>query len=129
MDAKLRTALVSAGTAAVTAVAVLSAPAPAFAKSDTQLTGPRVAHARQAFRLTVSVADDGGARIALAGLQLRGAQGRYQWFGAFHRLLRTNHWDESYTFTVTEDHPGTVTFRAGVNGGYAISNPVTVVVR
>ncbi len=129
MRAKLSTALLSAGTAAVTAAAVTAVATPAFAKSDTQLTGPRVAHVRQAFRLTVSVADDGGARIALAGLQLRGAHGRYQWFGALHRLQRTNHWDESYTFTVTENHPGTVTFRAGVNGGYAITNPVTVVVR
>ena len=129
MHAKLRTALLSAGTAAVTAAAVTAVATPAFAKSDTQLTGPRVVHVRQAFRLTVRVADDGGARIALTGLQLLGAHGRYQWFGAFHRLQRTNHWDESYTFTVTENHPGTVTFRVGVSGGYAITNPVTVVVR
>jgi hypothetical protein len=129
MHAKLRTALVSAGTAAVTAAAVLGAATPAFAKSDTQLSGPRVVPARHAFRLTVRVADDGGARTALAGLQLRGAHGRYQWFGALHRLQRTNHWNESYTFTLTENHPGTVTFRAGVSSGYAITNPVTIVVR
>ena len=128
MHAKLRTALVSAGTAAAVAVAVLGTGTPAFAKSDTALSGAHVAHARHAFRLTVSVADDGGARAVLTGLQLRGTHGRYQWFGAFHRLRPTNRWNESYTFTVTEDHPGAFTFRAGVSG-YAITNPVTVVVR
>ena len=129
MLARLRTALVSAGTAAVTAVAVLGAATPAFAKSDTHLSGPRVALARHAFRLTVSVGDDGGTRTAVAGLQLRGADGRYRWFGTLHLLRRTSHRTESYTFTVTENHPGTVTFRAGFSAGYAITNPVTVIVR
>ena len=129
MRAKFRTALVSAGAAGVTAMAVLGAATPAFAKSDTQLSGPRVAQAGHAFRLTVSVDDDGGARTALTGLQLRGADGRYRWVGAFHRLRLTDRWNASYTFTVTQNHAGTVTFRAGVNGGYAITNPVTVVIR
>jgi hypothetical protein len=129
MLARLRTVLVSAGTAAVTAVAVLGVATPAFAKSDTHLSAPRVAHAGHAFRLTVWVDDDGGARTALTGLQLRGADGRYRWFGAFHTLRRTNRWHESFTFTVIENHPVIVTFRAGVSGGYAITNPVTVVVR
>lgn len=128
MHAKLRTALVSAGTTAAVAAAVLGTGTPAFAKSDTALSGPRAAHAGHAFRLTVSVADDAGARAVLTGLQLRGAHGRYQWFGAFHRLRLTSRWNESYTFTVTEGRPGTVTFRAGVSG-YAITSPVTVVVR
>jgi hypothetical protein len=129
MPARLRTTLVSAGVAAVTAVAVLGAATPAFAKSDTRLSGPRVAHARHAFRLTVSVGDDGGARPAYARLQVQGAHGRYQWLGTWHRLRLTSRADESYAFTLTEGHRGTATFRAAVSGGYAISNPVTVVVR
>lgn len=129
MHAKLRTALLSAGTAAVTAAAVAAVATPAFAKSDTQLSGPRVATAGHPFRLTIRVDDDGGVRAALTGLQLRGAHGRYQWYGAFHRLQRMNRWNASYTFTVTENRPGAVTFRGGVSGGYAITNPVTVVVR
>jgi hypothetical protein len=36
--------------------------------------------------------------------------------------------DESYAFTLTENHPGTATFRAVVSGGYAVTNPVTVFV-
>jgi hypothetical protein len=130
MPARLRTTLVSAGAAAVTAVAVLGAATPAFAKSDTQLSGPRVAHARHAFRLTVSVGDDGGARPAWARLQVQGARGRYHWLGTWHRLRVTNRADESYAFTLTEGHRGTATFRAVVSGGYAVTtNPVTVVVR
>jgi hypothetical protein len=129
MHAKLRTALVSAGAAAVTTVALLGAATPAFAKSDTQLSGPRAATARHAFGLTVSVGDDAGARPARARLQLLGAHGRYQWFGPWHRLRLTDRWDESYTFTLTENHRCTVTFRAVLSTGYAITNPVTVVVR
>ncbi|MGH3245770.1 MAG: hypothetical protein ACRDOI_06090 [Trebonia sp.] len=129
MPAKLRTALVSAGAAAVTAAAVFGAATPAFAKSNTQLSGPRVAHARHAFRLAVSVGDDAGAKPALARLQVRDARGRYQWFGPWHRLRLTGAYDESYAFTLTENHKGPVTFRAVVGGGYAITNPVTVVVR
>jgi hypothetical protein len=129
MPAKRRTALVSAGAAAVTAVAVLGTATPAFAKSDTQLSGPRVAHVRQAFRLTVSVGDDAGAHPAQARLQVLGAHGRYQWFGPWHRLRLTSHWDESCAFTLTENQRGRVTFRAVVSGGYAVTNPVTVVVR
>ena len=129
MRAKLKSALVSAGVAAVTAVALVGAATPAFAKSDTDLSGPRVAHARQAFRLTVSVGDDGGARPAWARLQLLGAHGRYQWFGTLERLHVTSRNDESYAFKLAENRPCTVTFRAVVTGGYAITNPVTVVVR
>ena len=129
MPSKLKTALISAGVAVVTALAVFGAATPAFAKSDTQLSGPRVAHIRLAFRLTVSVGDDGGARSASVRLQLRGAHGRYQWFGPWERLRGANHWDESYGFTLTENHQSTCTFRAVVSGGYAVTNPVTVVVR
>jgi len=129
MPAKLRTALVSAGAAAATAVAVLGAATPAFAKSDTQLSGPRVAHARHAFRLAVSVGDDGGARPAWARLQVQGARGRYQWLGMWRRLRLTDPDDESYAFTLTENHRCTATFRAVVSGGYAITSPVTVAVR
>ncbi len=129
MPSKFRTALVSAGAAAVTALAVFGAATPAFAKSDTQLSGPQVAHLRHAFRLTVSVRDDGGAHPASVRLQLRGAHGRYQWFGPSQRLHPTDHWDESYAFTLTENQSTTVTFRAVVSGGYAVTNPVTVAVR
>lgn len=38
-------------------------------------------------------------------------------------------WDEWYAFTLTENHRCTVTFRAVVSTGYAITNPVTIVVR
>jgi hypothetical protein len=129
MPAKLRTALVSAGAAAVTAVAVFAAVTPAFAKSDTRLSGPHITQARHAFRLTVSVGDDGRAQPASARLQLLGADGRYHWLGAWHRLRVTDPDHESYAFTLTESHRGTVTFRAVVSGRYAITNPVTVVVR
>lgn len=129
MPAKLRTALMPAGAVVIAAVAVLGAATPALAKSDTRLSGPRVAHARHAFRLTVSVDDDAGARTVSARLQVRGAHGRYQWFGPSHRLRLTSHWNESYAFTVTENHPATFTFRAVVSGGYAVTSPVTVVIR
>jgi hypothetical protein len=129
MSTKLKTALVSAGAAAVTALAVFGTATPAFAKSGTQLTGPRVAHVRHAFHLTVSVGDDGGARPARARLQVRGAGGRYHWFGPWRRLHLTDPDDESCVFTLTEDHRGAVTFRAVVSSGYAITNPATVAVR
>jgi hypothetical protein len=128
MPAKLRTALLSVGAAAVTAVTLLGAATPAFAKSDTWLSGPRVAHARQAFHLTVSVGDDAGARPSLARLQLLGKHGRYEWFGSVDRLRLKGRDGASYAFTVNENHPCTVTFRAVVSG-YATTNPVTVVVR
>ena len=129
MATKLRTAVLSAGVAAVTAAAVFGAAAPAFAKSGTRLTGPRVAQARHAFRLTVSVGDDAGAKRASARLQVLGAHGRYQWLGPSHPLRRANPWSESYVFTLTEGHRGTVTFRAVLNGGYATTNAVRVVIR
>jgi hypothetical protein len=129
MPAKLRTALVSGGTAALTAVAVLGAAAPASAKSQTQLSGPRVVQARHAFRLTVSVGDDAGARPVQARLQLLGAHGRYQWYGPWHPLRLTDRWDESWAFTLAEDHRGAVTFRAVISRWYTVTNPVTVVVR
>jgi hypothetical protein len=129
MAIKLRTAVVSAGVAAVTAAAVFGAAAPAFAKSDAQLTGPRVAPARHSFRLTVSVGDDAGAKRASARLQVLGAHGRYQWLGPSHPLRRTNRWAESYVFTLAESHRGPVTFRAVLNGGYVTTNAVRVVIR
>ena len=129
MRARIRTALTSAGVAAVTAAGVLGAATPAFAKSVTQLSGPRTAQARHAFRLTVLVGDDGGARPASARLQVQGARGRYQWLGTWHRLHLADHWTESYAFTLTENQRCTATFRVVVSGGYAITNPVTVVVR
>ena len=129
MPSKLKTALVSVGAAVVTAAALFGAATPAFAKSDTRLSGPRVAHVRHAFRLTVSVGDDAGARPAEVRLQVLGAHKRYQWFGPSHRLHPTDRWAESYAFTVTENFRTTVTFRAVVSGRYAATNPVTVVVR
>ena len=129
MPAKLRTVLMAAGAAAVTTAAVLGAATPAFAKSSTQLSGPRVAQARHTFGLTVWVGDDGGAEPASARLQQLGADGRYHWLGPWHRLHLTDFNDESYTFTLTENHRGTLKFRAVVSGGYAITNSVHVVVR
>lgn len=130
MPAKLRTALVSAGAVAVTAVAVLGTATPAFAKSDVQLSGPSAAHVHQAFPLTILVGDDGGVRPASARLQVKGARGRYQWFGTWHRLHRIDRNDESYTFRVTENRPAHATFRVVVRGGYAVTtNPLTVVIR
>jgi hypothetical protein len=128
MPTKLRTALVSTGVAAVTAVAVLGAATPAFAKSDTQLSAPRVADARHAFRLTVAVGDDAGARHARARLQLLGAHGRYQWLGTWERLRPIDRNQESCAFRVTDNHRGPAVFRAVVTG-YATTNPVKVVIR
>src|ERR1700677_4383255 len=131
MRAKLGTAMVSAGvaTVTVTVAAVFSAATPAFAKSDTQLSGPRVAQTRHAFRLTVSVGDDSGAQKAFARLQVRGAHGQFQWYGGWEKLHLTNQWSEDCTFTVTDSHRGTETFRAILTGYYAPTNFVTVVVR
>jgi hypothetical protein len=130
MPARLRTALMAAGAVAVTAAGVLSAATPAFAKMDDHLSGPRAAQVRHAFRLTVSVGDDGGARPASARLQVMGAHGRYQWLGTWHRLRLSDPDDESYAFTPTETRRGTVTFRAVLSGAYTLTtNPVTVAVR
>jgi hypothetical protein len=113
-----------------TAVTVTGvAASPAFAKSDSVLSGPRTARAGHAFRLTVSIGDDAGAKQASARLQVRGAHGRYHWYGTWHRLRRTDQWDESSTITVTERDRGRATFRAVVGGGYATTNIVTVAVR
>ena len=128
MPTKLRTALVSTGAAAVTAVAVLGAATPAFAKSDTQLSGPRVAQAHHPFRLTLLVGDDAGAHSAQARLQLLGAHGRYQWFGNWERLRLLDRNQEWCAFTVTDNHRGTVVFRAVVTG-YATTAPVRIAVR
>lgn len=128
MAAKLRTAVVSAGVAAATAVALFGAASPALAKSDTSLSGPRIAQVRHAFRLTVWVGDDAGARPAAARLQVLGAHGRYKWLGPWRQLHRTNPWSESYVFTLTEGHRCTVTFRAVLRGGYATTNAVRVIV-
>jgi hypothetical protein len=129
MPARVRTALLSAGAAAMTAAAVLGAATPAFAKSDTQLSGPRVAQARHAFRLTVSVGDDGGARPASARLQQLGAHGQYRWYGPWRRLRQADRDDETCAFTLTENHRESTTFRAVISSGYAITNTVQVVVR
>jgi cation diffusion facilitator CzcD-associated flavoprotein CzcO len=129
MPARVRTALLSAGAAAMTAAAVLGAVTPAFAKSDTQLSGPRAAQARHAFRLTVSVGDDAGARPASARLQQLGAHGQYRWYGPWRRLRLADRDDETCAFTLTENHRESTTFRAVISGGYAITNTVQVVVR
>jgi hypothetical protein len=101
---------------------------PAFAKSDTMLSGPRTAQAGHGFRLTVAVGDDAGAKPASARLQLRDGRGHYHWYGPWHRLRRTDHFDESYAFTVTARHRGPERFRAVITG-YATTSAVTVVVR
>ena len=129
MTARFRTVLISAGAAAVTAVAVLGTSMPAFAKSYTQLVGPRVAQQRHAFRLTVLVGDDAGPQPAWARLQVRGARGQYAWLGTWHKLRVTDPDDESCAFTLTESQRGADTFRAVVTSGYAITNTVTVAVR
>src|ERR1700677_4265621 len=129
MRAKLRTAVMSAGAGAAAAALVMGAATPAFAKSDTWLSGPRVAQARHPFRLTVSVGDDGGAQKAFARLQVRGANGRFQWYGGWLKLHLTDEWSEDCVFTVTDWHRGTETFRAILSGYYAPTNPVTVAVR
>ena len=130
MPNKFRTALMSAGAVTVTAVTVFSAATPAFAKVGAEFSGPRAAQAGHAFRLTVSVGDDAGAQPAWARLQVLGAHGRYQWLGPSHPLRRTGPWTESYVFTLTEGHRGTVTFRAVLRGTYNFpTNKATVAIR
>ncbi len=130
MPNKFRTALMSAGAVAVTAVTVVSAATPAFAKVSDDFSGPRTARAGHAFRLTASVGDDAGAQPAWARLQVLGAHGRYQWVGTWHRLRVNDQNDESYSFTPTEKHRGAVTFRAVLKGTYNFpTNKVTVVIR
>jgi len=130
MPNKFRTALMSAGAVTVTAVTVLSAATPAFAKMSDDFSGPRAARAGHAFRLAVSVGDDAGAQPAWARLQVLGAHGRYQWAGTWHRLRVQDQNDESYSFTPAEKHRGTVTFRAVLRGTYNFpTNTVTVAIR
>jgi hypothetical protein len=99
MPDKFRTALMAAGAVTVTAVTLLSAATPAFAKVSAEFSGPRAAHAGHAFRLTVWAGDDAGAQPAWARLQVLGAHGRYQWVGTWHRLRVKDQNDESYSFT------------------------------
>jgi hypothetical protein len=129
MPAKLVTTLLSVGAAAVAVAAIAGTATPAFAKSDTALYGPRTAQTGHAFRLSVWVGDDGGAKPAAARLQVRGANGSFQWFGTWQKLRRSDWSDEWATFTVTEGQRGADTFRAIVTSDYAITNTVTVVVR
>jgi hypothetical protein len=133
MPTRLRTALLSAGAVAVAAVTVFGAATPAFAKIITQLSGPRVAHAGHAFRLTATLGIDGDSSVqpALVRLQERGARGRYTWYGPWHRMRSADLLDASYTFTLTERHRETVTFRAVLGGQYSsvTSPPVTIAVR
>ncbi len=130
MPNKFRTALMSAGAVAVTAVTVFSAATPAFAKVGAEFSGPRAAQAGHAFRLTVSVGDDAGAQPAWVRLQVLGAHGRYQWVGTWHRLRVKDQNDESYSFMPAEKHRGTVTFRAVLRGTYNFpTNKVTVAIR
>jgi hypothetical protein len=131
MSAKLTMTLAAAGVGAVTAVAILGTATPAFAKAGETFSGPGVVRAGHAFRLVVEVGDDAGAQPASSRLEVLGAHGRYQWLGAWHRLrlLSENPSDwESYSFTVTERHPGTYTFRAVISS-YPSPGPIRVLVR
>lgn len=120
-----------AGTAGAAAAMTLLgiAATPAFAKSDSTLTGPRSARAGHPFRLTVDVGDDGGAQSASARLQVRDAHGHFHWLGGWHQLHRTSYWDESWTFTVTGRHRGPEAFRAVITGYYAPTNIITIAIR
>ena len=135
MPAKLRTALLSAGAVAVSAVTVLGAATPAFAKINAQLSGPRVALAGHAFRLTAVLGTDdaNGVQPARVRLQERGAHGRYTWYGPWYKMRPTSlgPGEASYTFTLTEKHRETVTFRAVFAGHYPVTSwdSVTIVVR
>lgn len=121
--------LFTAAASAVTAATVIGvAASPAFAKSDTALSGPRVVHSGKPFRLTVSVGDDGGARPASARLQISDRYGHFHWSSTWQRLRRTSPWDETYTFTLTNTHPGRKTFRAVITG-YATTNNIVIFVR
>lgn len=127
---KLRTTLVSAGAGAAIAAAVFGAATPAFAKSDTMLTGPRTVQAGHQFRLTVSVGDDAGARQAAARLQVLDAHGKYHWYGPWQRLRidRANPYQEQGAFTIRAGRRGTEVFRAVVTG-YLTTGPVVIRVR
>jgi len=127
---KLRTTILVGGAGLTTAAAVLGAATPAFAKSDTGLTGPRAAQAGHPFRLVVSVGDDGGARQASARLQILGPDRKFHWYGSWQRLRidRADHDQESGTFTIRPAHRGTEVFRAVVTG-YLTTNTVTIPVR
>lgn len=114
--------------AAMAATLLGLAAAPAFAKSDSALSGPRTAQARHAFRLTVTVGDDAGARPTRARLQIRDAHGNFHWYGGWQRLHRASRLDETTTFSVTGQQRGPETFRA-VAAGYATTNAVTVLIR
>jgi hypothetical protein len=133
MPAKLKTTLATAGVGAIAAAAILGGATPAFAKSSETINGPRVVRAGQAFRLTVQVGDDGGARPASARLQVRGPRGGYRWSGIAQKLRLTGaqppDWEQC-SFTVAENHPGTYTFRAVFTGNqYLPAGPITVTVR
>lgn len=123
-----KAALAGTAGAAVTVTLLGIAATPAFAKSDSTLTGPRTVIAGHPFRLTVSVGDDGGARPARARLQIRDGHGHFHWLGTWHQLRRTSYPDESWTFTLVNPHRGAKTFRAVITG-YATTNPVTVTIR
>jgi len=119
----------SAGAGAAAAALVIGAATPAFAKSDTSLSGPRVAQVRHPFRLTVSVGDDAGAEPVSARLQLLGAHGHFQWYGGWRKLHLTNEWSADCTFSLTDWHRGTETFRAVFTRNYVPTNSVTVAIR
>lgn len=120
--------MVPVAVGAATAITVLGlAAAPAFAKSDSALSGPHNAQMRHAYHLTVTVGDDAGARPARARLQIRDARGHFHWYGGWQRLHRTNYLDETATFSVTSQHRGPKTFRAVITG-YATTNAVTVTI-
>jgi hypothetical protein len=130
---KPKTGLAAAGVTAITAVALLGSDMPAFAKSSETLVGPHVVQLRQAFHLAVLVGDDGGAKVADSRLQVLATHRDYQWVGAWHQLRDSRTQDpndeESYTFTVTENNPGTYTFRAVFSVHYPATSPITVTVR
>jgi hypothetical protein len=122
-----KTIVAAAAATAITALGLTAAPA--FAKSDTALSGPRTAQVRHAFHLTVTVGDDAVAKPTRARLQIRDAHGNFHWYGGWQRLHRTgNPFHESAAFSVTGQRRGPETFRAVVPG-YATTNAVTIVVR
>jgi hypothetical protein len=131
MPAMLKKSLVAAGVGAIAAAGVLGGATSAYAKSSETLSGPAVARAGHAFRLTVQVADDAGAMPASSRLQVLGPGGGYRWLGTWHKLRLTGgqppDW-EQWSFTVTENHRGVYKFRAVITR-YLTTSPVTVVVR
>jgi hypothetical protein len=132
MSGKVKTALATAGVGTVAAAVILGGATPAFAKSSETLSGPRVASVRHPFHLAVWVGDDAGAKPTLSRLQVRGPWGGYRWLGTWHKLRGSGGQDpddEAYSFTVTEYHRGTYTFRAVFTAEYLTTAPVTVVVR